>query len=102
MQIKLDTVITDIKGKPLMEGPAPLTVRDVIVGGLLNAPDQRELTGEVKQKRFQLAVKIEARSSDEIGLTVDQITLIKTAVASAFSTLVVGRIFALLDPVSSE
>jgi hypothetical protein len=91
--------LLDLEGKPILAANIPLTLGEAVATALLaNYADEQNLSGEEKVKRFLLAVKV--HNATELGLTSDEITLIKKLVAKAFAPLVVGRIWAILDPPS--
>lgn len=96
------TVITDLNGKPLTgqsEGKT-LTLGEVCANALLaQFPDETNLPGADKVKRFDLAMKVS--TAKNVTLSAEDTALLKTVIAKGFGPLVVGRSWALLDPPSS-
>lgn len=90
------TVLTDLHGEAMNGAGGPLTLRSACVDALLGAyQDEVALPGEEKYRRFQLATKLS--SSDEVDLTAEEITQLKKLVGKAWSPLVVGRVYELLE-----
>jgi hypothetical protein len=101
--------IIDIDGHPIIDDlkcPADkdgkrtcsdeLTLSTVSVRALLaNFPDEQNLAGDEKLKRFVLASKI--RDGGEVKLTAEEISLIKRLIGKAYVPTVVGRSYPLLD-----
>lgn len=86
--MNLTQPITEIDGTEIREGEKPVTVRTMIVRGLLS-PDQNA-SPEDKYKRFKLAMRVEAGE----GLEAEDIVTIKECVGGAFAhPLIVGRVF---------
>lgn len=96
MRIKLDTVILGQDG-PIVDNGVPFTMRAVLVGALLNAPDSMGLSGDEKNERYKLAMRIKS-SLPYIELPLEQVAELKRLVGISFSVIVVGRVFDILDP----
>jgi len=95
MRIDFDAPLLDLKGEPLIENGVEVTLGAIASNALLATyRDEQDLTGEEKVKRFRLAVI--ARGAQD--LSVEQIVLLKKLIAKAYSPLIVGRVFELLDP----
>jgi hypothetical protein len=78
---------------------APVTLGTIAEISLLTTyPDEQNLSGEEKTKRFSLALKIHEKK--EVPLTADEITLIKKLIAKNYNALITGRAWELLDPAS--
>lgn len=89
------TPIVDFDGAELPD----LTVGSACVTALLATfVDEPSLNGEEKMRRFLLAQRIAA--TEDVDLTAEEIALTKLLVAKGYGTLVVGRVWAALDPVS--
>jgi hypothetical protein len=79
----------------------PMTVRLAATRALSAAfRDEQDLDGEKKFERFHLALKI--TDEDKPALTVEEIVLIKKLVGKMFGPVVIGRMWAILDPPEEE
>lgn len=75
----------------------PATLRAICVDALLNQYEaERNLSGEEKMTRFNLAVRI--TNEDEPELRSEEVTLIKKVVAMMYGPLVMGQTWNMLDP----
>ncbi|MGU3661122.1 hypothetical protein [Methylobacterium fujisawaense] len=93
----VDQPILDLDGTAHPE----LTIGKAIVAALINVyPDEQSVSGEEKMRRFVLAQRI-ALGTD-IDLTAEDTALAKKMVAKCYGTLVVGRVWAVLDPASAR
>lgn len=102
--VDFSTPITQIDGTTPMRDQGDkgkiVTLGDVAQNALLGSfPDEQNLKGEDKIKRYTIARKIEDQRKDP-PLTADEITLIKTLIAKAYNPLVTGHAWKLLDPAS--
>lgn len=96
MRRVVTTVLTDLSGAAMNGTNGPLTLGSACVDALLGAyQDEAALPGEEKYRRFQLATKLS--SSDEVDLTAEEIAQLKKLVGKAWSPLVVGRVYELLE-----
>lgn len=87
--------IIDIDGAVIPD----LTVGSACVTALLATfADEASLGGEEKVRRFLLAQRIGA--AEQVDLTAEETALVKLLVGKGYGTLVVGRVWAALDPVS--
>lgn len=74
-----------------------LTLSDVAVASLMGAfPDERDLSGDEKIKRFALAMRV--RNAKDATLTAEEISLLKKLIGKAYGPLVVGRAYPMIDP----
>lgn len=91
--------IKNIDGKIMQkEDKSALTVQEVATTALLSAyQDEPNLSGVEKNARFWLARKIQTTPKDP-PLTVEEIKTVKALVAKAYSPLIVGQVWSLLDP----
>ena len=77
--------------------PQDLTLGQVAENALTAAyPDEQTLSGVDKVKRFALALKI--HDHPDSTLSAEETTLLKTLIGKAYSTVIVGRAWTLLDP----
>lgn len=103
MKRNFSAAIKNLDGKPLKEGDKEVTIGSIAVNALLTPyEDERNLSGDDKVKRFRLAQAIHG-ADDEIEVTAEQVTLLKTLIAKAYTPLIVGQAYDLLeaDPVAS-
>jgi hypothetical protein len=105
MEIDFDQILKNIHGKTindLVDGQeVPVTLKQVAVNALFAAlPNEREISGEEKLKRYQLALRI--NKGGKIILTAEELSLIKKMIGKSFSTLVSGQAWMLLEGESPE
>ena len=66
MKINAAYVLKNLNGSPILEGKEPVTLKQVVVTGLV---DQSNDSTEIKQKKFKLAQRIfQAESIFEVSL----------------------------------
>ena len=102
MKINFDSAIKNLKGvdmKSIADGKeTPLILKEIVVTALLadvNIQGERPETGQEKLKKFKLAQKIE--QGGEIDLIAEDISFIKEKVGKTYTTLIVGRVYELLE-----
>lgn len=99
-----DEEIEDEKGKKTTKKYPPWTLRNLSENVLLSqemdrAGKPREMSGEEKCKRYDLAMRIhKATAKDLADLQVEEIALLKKLIGRGYSTLIVGQAFKILDP----
>lgn len=104
MKIKPYIEIEDMDGQPMPGGTEKdskmFTLKTACINGLYaQFEDEKNLSGEEKIKRYNLAEKIySAKDKDEVDLKAEEITLLKKLIAKAYGALIVGRCWELLDP----
>lgn len=64
---------------------------------LANYPDEANLPGEEKMRRFTLARKIHDQRKDP-ALSAEEVALVKKLIAKAYSPLITGEAWQMLDP----
>lgn len=62
-------------------------------------PEEHNLSGDEKAKRFRLALRISDGGAHE--LTIEEVAQIKLLIAKSFAPLIVGRAYEILDPPTS-
>jgi len=93
--LNLNQVLVDLDQQPFADGA---TYKTVILSSLLaTLPGDEKAGAKEKVSLFQLSMKVHDQA-DDCDLTSEEITLIKDRVGRAFAPLVVGRVFALIDP----
>lgn len=79
----------------------PMTLGSVCIAALhANLSKDKELTGGQKANLFLISTKIVGNK--EAHLKIDDIKIIKDRVGEAYGTLIVGRVFEVLDPEQPE
>lgn len=101
MHVDLSLKIRDLNNKVLEEvvhgSQEPITLGKVLVGALLNSPDQfGPMSGADKEARFRLAVRLSSTDAST-ELTDKEVDLLKDVVGKSFGTLVVGRVYDILN-----
>lgn len=93
MKLDVTPSIKNIDGSPLSDAAQ---LRTVIVNALLATfPDELNLSGEDKIKRYELALAVQG--NDVVSLKVEDAALVKKLVAKAFAPLVVGQVWRALE-----
>jgi len=100
MQINPEQVFQTLDGKHIEDpqNKKPLTLKDICVSALLGNYDEK-IDGTEKVKRYMLATEI-YKAKGNIDLSAEDISLLKKLIAIAFSTLVTGQAWEILDPKS--
>ncbi len=99
--IDFTQILTDLDGKPVKNSEIEVTLGAAATHALLTPfPDEQNLSGEEKVKRFLLATKV--REAKDVKLTIDELNMIKKLVGKAYAPLLVGRIWEIIDPASVE
>lgn len=101
MKRNLNVVLKTIDGKSLREaheaGERDVLLSRLAVNALLvNYPDEQSLSGEDKVKRFKLAQLINDADGD-VEVTAEQVSLLKSLIAKAYTPLVVGQSYEILE-----
>ena len=117
MKVKLNTELKDFEGNAMVFAvaiagqPATDTQPAVKAQPAVNATlgkmmiesllatfkDEENLSGEEKLKRWQLAIKIKNNAETAVEMTVEEIALIKKLIGKAYSTIIVGQVWELLE-----
>ena len=109
MELNLNQALRSLNGSdilsPLEEGEEerkPFLMRTVCINALLEPhPEDKNLTGEKKAKRYHLAMEI-YKTKGKIDLSIDDIKLLKDLIGRMPSPLIVGQAFNILDPPKKE
>jgi len=109
MKIDVTQQLRSIEGEPLTTSETtcpqcgqateanPVTVRQVATGALMaQRRGEEETSGEEKVRYYALAVKI--HDEDAPDLRAEDVALVKELVGKSYGPLVVGQVWALLDP----
>ena len=101
MKLYPTTIICDLSGLPIKEQIGPDKFRDLTLGNAIaNAlqgtyEDESGLPADMKIKRYELAKKFVRL--EEVEITVDEASMIKTLVNKGYTTLGVGAIFEIIE-----
>jgi hypothetical protein len=101
------TSMKDMDGKPITVCPQDkpdcgkeLTLGEVAIGALNTSfADERDITGEEKFKRGELALRI--HKDQHLGLTAEETATVKKLVGKLYTPLVVYQADKLLDPAAA-
>lgn len=99
MKVNFDIVIRDLKGIAIKDGDIDFRLSDVACTALLAPyPDEKDLDGKTKIRRFKLAEKIAGANGAGVDLSVEDIADLKLLIGKAYAALIVGRAYQILDP----
>lgn len=100
MIVLLGKELKDFEGTTIDSTPTdstPVTAGKIATNALLATfQDEPQLSGEDKLLRWELAVKIK-NTPDPIELTAEEISLIKKLVGKAYSPMIVGQTWKILE-----
>jgi hypothetical protein len=101
-KIKILTALTTLEGVEMNdENEKKITLRLIACNALqATFDDERNLSGEEKIKRFNLALKI--TKTDFPDLSAEEIAEIKKLIAKGYPPLIVGRCYEILDPKTND
>jgi len=102
MKYDLSVKIVDIKGQPIKDSKIELTVKDICVQSLLANFESEKIDGVEKYKRFKLSQRLENNKNKVIGLNVEEVSLIKKLLGMAYTTLIVGQVYDILEGNTKE
>jgi hypothetical protein len=95
MNINFNEPILNLNNETMEDEGGVITLGRVTSNALLATfPDEKEVSGEVKAKRFKIALKAQEADGD---VTVEDVAEIKKLVGKAYGPLVVGRVFDILE-----
>lgn len=99
MKYNVLTNLVAIDGTPMKRDPtenSPLAaLRDILVQACIGMNPQKHPTGEEKYRAYDLAKTI--HENDEVDLPAEDTAFLKALVGEAFSPVVVGAVWDLLD-----
>jgi len=102
MKINFNTELKTISGKEIKgEDNKILTLGDVCTNALLTNFKDENIEGKEKLRRFKLAQKIYG-VKELVSIEAEDIVSIKDLVAKAYTTIVVGQAWELLEGEKSE
>jgi hypothetical protein len=96
MLINFESGLTDFDGKVMPNASGqPATLKGIAIDALMASyQGEDKLSGEEKMNRFLLAEKIH---KGEFDLTVEEIAMLKTLIGKAFTPIVVGQAWRILE-----
>lgn len=97
MKLNFSAVINDLEGNPCKDAKGDnATLGSITVEALMATfPDEQNLLGADKVKRFRLAEQAFKGGTQEVE--VDDVALLKTLIGKAYGPLVVGRAYDLIE-----
>jgi hypothetical protein len=98
--IDFTTVLVDLAGKPIVIEEGPMTLGAAAAAALVGQYKDDNPAGQDKVKRWALAMRV--HNAKDIELTADDVKLIKDMVAKAYGPLIVGQVWAIVDPASAK
>lgn len=101
MKIDFAKTLMDLEGAPLKLGEQELTLRRAATTALLSTfDDERNLDAQQKFERYLLATTVQ-KAAKPIALKAADVAALKRLIGKAFSPIVVGASWPLLDPAES-
>lgn len=88
----------DLDGNKIANIPGKTsTLKEVVIEALLAVfEDEKNLTGDEKLKRWELAKRVKS-ASGVLELSVEEVALIKKLIGKGYGVLVVGQAFSMLE-----
>jgi len=98
MKLLKNTPIVDLKNNPIIDDLNDILTIETICLNTLLAPlkGDENRDGAFKANMFKIATKIS--SSEEVDLTAEEVSLLKSRIGLAYPALIVGRAWEILDP----
>jgi hypothetical protein len=98
MVVRVDQKLIDLDGQEMKDAKnVPATLGSILVEVLLvQLEDEKNLSGEEKLKRWELAFRIK-KATSECEMSVGDIALAKKLVGKAYSPAVVGPVWNMLE-----
>lgn len=95
MKINILSHLLDFKGEEILDDDKKaVEARTIIANAIVMENQEHPLTAEVKNKAFQIGLKLYSKEPD---FTVDQLAFIKERVGFFYNALIYGRISELLE-----
>lgn len=96
MKVNFSTPIKSLSGENLVENGKEITLASVSCTALIASfPDEMNLSGDEKVRRYSLALKIFA--GGEQDLSIEDLGSLRSLISKGFGPLVVGRVREILD-----
>lgn len=98
MKVTLQSPILTLDGNTIKEGNNPVNLAKFLLVSLTSTyPDEKNLTGEDKLKRYELALRIQNCTDPQMDISSDEIVLIKKLAAKCLTVVVYGQVAAYLE-----
>lgn len=97
MKINTEKTLKTLDGENIKrDNNQDVLVKDVILNSLLaNFPDEQNLSGEEKVKRYALATKVHQNTDPD--LSIEELAMIKKLVGKMYTALIVGQMWEILE-----
>lgn len=96
MKINFDSQLVHLDGVALKTNDVPLTLKGASIEALMTLVESdRKASGEVKFKRYELAVKV--KGGGEVEVTPEEIVMLKERIGEVYGPAVVGPAYKLLN-----
>lgn len=95
MTIDFSTVLRGLDSSPLMHDGNEFTLAIACVNALLAQYADEQASGDEKMQRWTLARKLWRAA--EVSVTSEEIVMLKKLVGRAFSPIVVGRVYEMME-----
>ncbi len=96
MTIKnFDATIKNFDGTEVLDAGKPIQLKSFIVNALTAEFTDERVTGDEKLRRFKLAEAV--YKGGDIELKIEDMSLIKDLVGKAYSALIVGQVYQVLE-----
>ena len=90
MKIDFNVKFKTFDGQDIIMRDKPATLKDISVESLMSLlEEEKNLSGEEKLKRYELALKI--KDGGIIDISVEDIALVKKLIGKMFTPLIVGQ-----------
>ena len=97
MKINFSTPLKTLDGVAMKLSDASdemATIARVCVDALMDGTDSKEINGDEKLKRYQLAMRL--RDGGEVDVSLEEAVLLKQLTGKLYSPLVVGQVWPVL------
>lgn len=96
-----DTEFSTFDGEIIQTGGLPLTLKRASIDALMMPfEDEKNMSGEEKLLRYQLAVRINAGGN--VDLKAEEVSLLKRVIGKAYTPIVVGPAYLELERDSAQ
>ena len=107
MKVDFEYIFKDLEGEVVLDrqldanghikegSEKPLTLRRVATQALISANDAGKITGDVKAKRYDLAMRLIKGGVQDI--TVEEASMLKELIGNNYAPLVVGQAYKIIE-----
>lgn len=96
MKVNMTTPLKSFSGEILKEGDEEIVLRQIVINALMVDDSQDRTPAEEKFNRYMLAQRV--HNDDEVELTAEEVSRVKSLIGKFFNPLVVGAAWNILDP----